>query len=62
MFSIFCSGNFCIVRKCICKKTSKEYAVKIIEQSSDDVIMQMIKAGIEVLRRLPRHSYIRKMM
>ena len=49
------------MRKCICKETGKEYAVKIIEQSNDDIIKEMIEAGIEVLRRLPQHSYIRKM-
>ena len=48
------------MRKCICKETGKEYAVKIIEQSNDDIIKEMIKAGIEVLRQLPRHSHIRK--
>ena len=49
------------MRKCTCKKSGKEYAVKIIEKSNDDTIMEMIKAGIDVLRHLPQHLHIRKM-
>lgn len=56
----FYSGSFCIVRKCICKKIGKEYAVKIIEQTNDETILEMVKADIAVLRHLPRHPHISK--
>ena len=55
---IFCRGSFCIVRKCICKKTGREYAVKIIEQTNDETIQEMVKADIAASRHLPKHSHI----
>lgn len=46
------------MRKCVCKKIGKEYAVKIIEQTNDENILEMVKADIAVLRYLPRHPHI----
>ena len=52
------SGSFCVVRKCVCKKTGREYAVKIIEQTNDEAIQEMVEADIAASKHLPHHPHI----
>ena len=46
------------VRKCVCRETGVEYAVKIIDKSQDEAITESIKAEMQVLNFLPKHPNI----
>jgi len=57
-------GLSSVVRRCIDRKTSKEYAVKIIDVTKDNDIheglnpIQQVQREVEILKRLQGHPYI----
>ena len=59
-FLFFNRGLSSTVRKCICRESGVEYAVKIIDKSQDNSITDAVTAEIEVLRFLPKHQNISK--
>lgn len=42
-FEILGQGASAIVRRCICKKTNQEYAVKIVNTCGDEELEYMVK-------------------
>ena len=46
------------MRKCVCRETDVEYAVKIIDKSQDEAITESITAEMQVLNYLPKHPNI----
>ena len=48
------------VRRCVCKETGREYAVKIVDRKQEESITETITVEIQTLRALPHHKHISK--
>ena len=50
------------VRKCVRKDTGQEYAVKIVDKSQEESITESIAIEMQILRSLPHHKHISKLV